>query len=81
MRGVEVQAFRIGRHKVEAGHLLRVLPSRPGKRDGFVGKVRSARVEGDVVVEVTVVGAPAGRPAAHRTFTPARLAWVRQPKV
>lgn len=78
MRGVEVQTIRIGRHTVTAGDRLRVAPSSPRRRDGFVGTFRSARVEGDTLIEITVAGAPTGRPRALRTFRPERISWMRQ---
>lgn len=58
---------------VRAGDVVRVLPSRPYKRDGFDATVRAIVQLDDGQVEVTVVGAPVGRPKAHRTFRPDRL--------
>lgn len=59
---------------VRVGDPVRVLPSRPYKRDGFDAEIRSiAELDGGDI-EVTVVGGPTGRPKAFRTFPPTRLA-------
>jgi translation initiation factor IF-1 len=78
-----VESMKLGQYTVKVGDLVKVKPSAPGKRNGFAdGKVRSIRIDthtGDVI-EVTVVGGPARRPRAIRTYHPDRLAYRRQPK-
>lgn len=59
------------------GAPVRVLPSRPGKRDGFETTIRSITVTTAGVVEVAVFGGRDGR-RAWRVFTPDRLAHARR---
>lgn len=67
-----------GRNFIRPGDVVRVKPSRPGKRDGFEARVRRI-VDTPGGVEVEVAGAPAGKPAAIRTFFLDRLERMRQP--
>lgn len=67
-----------GRNHVRSGDQVRVLPSKPGRHDGFVADVRRIVATPSGLVEVEVLGAPVGRPRAFRTFTPDRLRRVRR---
>lgn len=76
------ESFLIGSHRLTDGSTIRVLPSAPRRRDGFVGTVRSAWVDDTgALVEVSVVGRVSPkRPDMIRTYKPSRVQWMRQPK-
>lgn len=83
MMGDEVDAAEISWQsrggEIRVGDVVKVLPSRPRARDGFLAEVRQFKIdEMGEVLEICVVGAPAGRPVAWRTFRPERVAPVRK---
>lgn len=72
----ELDKVRLGgRNYLRPGDVVKVTPSKPGKRDGFEGRVLRIRQAGDV--EVDVVGGPGGR-GGVRTFKLERLRRVAQ---
>jgi hypothetical protein len=78
---VELNEIRLGgRNFVRVGDVVKVKPSRPGRRDGFDAVVK-AMWESEYGVEVEVIGGPKNRPAATRTFRPERLERRSQAKV
>lgn len=78
---VELPEVRLGgRNKLRPGDLVRVLPSQPGRRDGYIGRARRILLDHDEpVVEVT--GGPAGRAKSVRTLRLARLARTQATEV
>lgn len=74
-----VDSMQFGRHTVTVGDKLRVLPSKPKKKDGFVGTFRGAVLgaDGDPV-EIDIAGAPDGHPVVVRSLFPSRVQWMRQ---
>lgn len=73
-----VDTFKLGRFTVSKGDAVAVLPSRPGKQDGFDAIVHGARLNEDgTIKEVHVFGGRKNR--ASRAFTPDRLRYM-QPK-
>jgi hypothetical protein len=58
----------------ERGDQIKVVPSAPRHRDGFIGKVLGATMEAGEVLSVDVFGAPGSKAPATRTFAPDRLA-------
>lgn len=69
----------MGRNFVRVGDVVRVLPSKPGKRDGFLATVREiACDEAGEVRHVEVYGAPTGRPVAFHALRLDRIARVAQ---
>jgi len=75
-----VDRFRIGSRWVETGHLVKVLPSRDGKKDGFVARVLHGVEREDGGIEVTVYGARGKKASAVRTFRTDRLKAMKQPE-
>ena len=68
-----------GRNKIRTGDPVKVSPSQPGKRDGFVGTFRHAILDTTgTVAAVEVFGGPAKRCPAYRTFVPTRITRVRR---
>lgn len=67
-----------GRNRLHVGDPVKVAPSKPRRRDGFVGDVVAIYDYGDDPVEVTVYGAPAGRMPSVRTFFLDRLTRVNR---
>ena len=76
----QVDAYRVGRNFIRVGDVVKVRPSRPGKHDGFRGKVRAIFQEGDAVTRVDVWGGANGG-ASLRSFTPDRLTRVAQSRL
>lgn len=83
IRVTEVADPKGGRNKIREGDPVKVSPSSPGRRDGFVGTFRYAVVDSDTqqVVYFEVVGAPGKRCPASRSFTPDRITRVRRTAV
>ena len=77
-RTVRVDSYRPGRNHIRVGDPVAVKPSRPGRRDGFVGPVYSIDADSRTgeIVTVTVCGAPPGRPRAFHALRPDRIARV-----
>jgi hypothetical protein len=71
---VKVESFVLDDVPYVRGDQIRVLPSVPRHRDGFVGKVLSATVEAGVVLFVDVFGAPGSKAPSTRSLSPDRLA-------
>lgn len=68
-------SVKLGRRTIAAGDPIRVLPSKPGKRDGFVGTLRWVELGDDGDVELVVVrGAPSGRALQERYLRRDRVA-------
>lgn len=77
----KVERFQIGNRWVEKGHVVTVLPSAGGKRDGFEAKVIFGVTDDEGHLrEVTVHGARGKKAPATRSFRPERLRAKRQPK-
>ena len=73
--------IRLGRNFIREGDTVKVLPSRPGKRDGFVAKFLYATVNEDGSINyVEVLGAPTGRCPAWRSLPVERIGRVSQTK-
>jgi hypothetical protein len=68
MSWTEVSAVRLGRNWLRVGDRVHVTPSRPGRRDGFDGRVTRVLRYPDDHVEVEVRGAPSGKAMSARTF-------------
>jgi hypothetical protein len=69
-----VSEIPLGSRTVRAGDAVRVLPSRKGRRDGFVGTFREAKLDdAGNLVHVEVIGGPIGRPVAFRALRPERI--------
>ena len=58
---------------LRVGDLVKVKPSKPGKRDGYIGRVRRIRQHGRRPAEIEVAGGPPGKAKHIRTFTLDRL--------
>lgn len=73
--------IRLGRNFIRPGDTVRVLPSRPGRRDGFLATVREIVVDDSGSVKhVEVMGGPNGRPRAFHALRLERIARVAQTK-
>ncbi len=74
----KVTEYCTGRNFIRVGDVVRVRPE-PGKRNGFMAKVRAILVDEQTreVIEVEVFGGRAGR-AMVRTFCPERIERVAQ---
>lgn len=70
-----VDEIRQGRNWIRKGDTVRVLPSKPGKRDGFLATFHYAASDGTYA---EVFGGPAGRCPATRTLPLDRIARVVQ---
>lgn len=73
----EIQEVRVGRNFIRVGDIVRVTPSSPGRRDGFLAKVTGMRRTADGL-EFNLFGAPKGRPVAARTMRAGRIQRVAQ---
>lgn len=60
MTGVPIGEMRVGRNFIRVGDVVHVKPSRPGKRDGFDGKVVSIRANDDGSIRWLDVSGPKG---------------------
>jgi hypothetical protein len=64
---------------IRRGDEVTVLPSAPGRRDGFVGQFLRAKVDlAGQVLEIEVYGARKGRTRSWRTLYPERVRGRRQ---
>lgn len=68
-----VSEFKVNGRTVRAGDIVKISPSRPGKKDGFEGKVRGADLRDGTIISIEVTGAPRGRPPAARSVRPERV--------
>lgn len=74
-----VDELRMGRNFVRVGDTVRVLPSRPGKRDGFLATLRAIVTDdAGAVRHLEVYGAPTGRPVAFHALRLERVRRVSQ---
>lgn len=73
-----VTTIRLGRRDVHAGDRVRVRPSKPRKRDGFVARFVGAEVVDDGLKWIQVFGAPPRRPPCMRHLPPERVSGMRQ---
>lgn len=70
----------LGRFILAIGDQVRVLPSSPRRRDGFVGRVmRWHRNESGDPTHADVWGGPARRAPLYRTLPIERICGMRQP--
>lgn len=77
MRATEV---RVGRNFIRAGDTVRVRPSAPGRRDGYLARFQHAELDDAGNVRwVEVVGGPRGRHAT-RSLRLDRIERVAQTK-
>lgn len=70
--------YRDGRNFVRVGDLVKVAPSRPGRRNGFVSRVRRIHFD-EVTLQPTGVDVVDGT-GATRTVRPERITRKREPK-
>jgi hypothetical protein len=72
---IPVRSYRLTpRTEVTVGQHVRVLPSAPGRRDGFPARLTALRVDGaGALVEFEVFGSPGSKAPATRTYVGARL--------
>lgn len=80
---VEVSEYRVGRNFIRLGDKVKVKPSRPGKRDGCVARVRRIKAEegeGGAVREVEVAPLTGKYLGSVRTFLPDRIERMSQTK-
>lgn len=72
---IDAQAYRLSpRTSVSVGDHVAVLPSAPGRRDGFAARLTRLRVGDDgALVEFEVFGAQGSKAPATRTYVAARL--------
>lgn len=73
-----VTEYRDGRNFVRVGDLVKVAPSRPGRRNGFVSRVRRIHFD-EATLQPTGVDVVDGT-GAIRTVRPERITRKRQPK-
>lgn len=76
----KVETFILDGVEYTRGDQIKVLPSQPRHRDGFVGKVLCATVEFGVILHVDVFGAPGSKAPSTRSLSPERLAAMPRPK-
>jgi hypothetical protein len=71
----KIEEFKINGRTVKVGDMVTVKPSKTGKRDGFVGKVRSGELDKEgKLVSIEVCGAPGRKAAAIRSIRIERVA-------
>jgi hypothetical protein len=70
-----VEQFDLHGVTYNRGDQIKVLPSAPRHRDGFIGRVMHATLDGTgAVLYVDVFGAPGSKAPSMRTLLPVRLA-------
>lgn len=78
---VQVEVFELLGEMFSRGEQIKVLPSAPRHRDGFVGKVLCATLdEAGKILYVDVFGAPGSKAPSTRSLPPDRLAPMPKPK-
>lgn len=78
---VQVESFELHGETFSRGEQIKVLPSAPRHRDGFVGKVLCATVdESGVILYVDVFGAPGSKAPSTRSLPVERLAPMPKPR-
>lgn len=73
-----VETFKLGRFTINKGDAVAVLPSKPGKKDGFGAIVSGARLNDDGTLKEVFVYGGRKNPAS-RAFTPERLRYMQPP--
>jgi hypothetical protein len=75
----DVDAYQLRpRSWIRIGDVVKVAPSRKGKRDGFLGTVRKIHVADPADVSLEVFGGPAGKAPAIRTIRLERISRTRK---